>query len=109
MAEIKEKISKDDVLEYMKTIKEELVSDGIAVLALFGSFARDEVDLYSDIDIAIKLEDDYLAKRDSWDYFDLTRKIKHLISQKFHVGCDVFDLDSDSFIKKSVMKDLIYV
>lgn len=109
MADITKKIDRSDVLEYIKEIKDELVKDGIYKIALFGSYARNEVDIYSDIDIAIKLQSDYLEKRNSWDYFDLIAKIKTLITQKFHVGCDIFDLDSDSFIKKSVMKDLIYV
>ena len=55
MTEATKKISRDDVLKYLKDIKDELVEDGVYKIALFGSFARDEVDVYSDIDIAIKL------------------------------------------------------
>ena len=109
MVHISEQISKNDILNYLHAIKDELHKEGIDKMALFGSFARDEVDMYSDIDIAIQLQSAYLDTRSSWDYFDLMAKIKGMISKKFQVNCDIFDLDSDSFIKESVMKDLIYV
>ena len=109
MVNTAEKINKTDILNYIKEIKDDLVDDGISKIALFGSFARNEVDLYSDIDIAIQLKSNYLESRSSWDYFDLIAKIKSMVSQKFHIGCDIFDLDSDSFIKQSVMEDIIYV
>jgi predicted nucleotidyltransferase len=109
MVNTTEKINKTDILGYLKEIKGELVEQGIKEIALFGSFARDRVDMYSDIDIAIQIQSDYLKTRSSWDYFDLIAKIKSLISQKFHITCDIFDLDSNSFMKESVMKDLIYV
>jgi predicted nucleotidyltransferase len=102
-------LTKGDILNYLKEIRYELAKDGIDKIALFGSFAKDEVDIYSDIDIAIKLRSDYLENRSSWDYFDLIGKIKGLVSKKFHVSCDIFDLDSDSPLKEGIVKELIYV
>lgn len=101
--------NRENILSYLKEIKSELFRDGIVSVALFGSFARDEQSVYSDIDIAIQKESDYLRKRTAYTYFNEVEKIKTMIEQKFHRNSDVFDLDSDSSMKKNIKKDLLYV
>jgi len=103
------KATKTNILKYLLEIKSELTKNGIFEIGLFGSFSRDEATVYSDIDIAIKKEQNYLKKRTSYEYFDELQKIKTLIRKKFHRNIDIFDLDSDSSMKKTIIKDLIYV
>ncbi len=103
------RVDKSNIISFLREIKEELVNDGISTVGLFGSFARDEANVYSDIDIAIKKERNYLKKRTAYDYFDEVSKIKNLIRKKFHRNSDVFDLDSNSNMRDEIMKDLIYV
>jgi len=100
---------KVSIVNYLREIKTELLQDGIAKIALFGSFARDEAGVYSDIDIAIQKEKNYLQTRTAYDYFNEISKIKKLLRNKFHRNSDVFDLDSNSSMKTSILKDLIYV
>ena len=101
--------TKLSILEYLKEIKSELQADGISKIALFGSFSRNEQNSYSDIDIAIQKESNYLLHRSAYDYFDEINKIKTLIRQKFHRNSDVFDLESNSSMKNTILKDIIYV
>jgi predicted nucleotidyltransferase len=101
--------TKENILQYLKEIKEDLADDGIISLALFGSFARDEQSVYSDIDIAIRKEKNYLQKRDAYSYFNEIDKIKQMIKSKFHRNSDIFDLDSNSSITQNIQRDLLYV
>jgi len=101
--------TKDNILAYLKEIKSDLKEDGIVSLALFGSFSRDEQNIYSDIDIAIAKDKDYLNSYSSYNYFDEVAKIKMLIKNKFHRNSDIFDLDSNSQMKSFIKKDLLYV
>jgi len=103
------KPSKLSIVNYLQEIKGDLLIDGISKIALFGSFARDEATVYSDIDIAIEKEKNYLSTRSAYDYFNEVSKIKNLIRKKFHRNSDIFDLDSNSSMKNSITKDLIYV
>lgn len=103
------KPTKEHILDYLHEIKHELHSDGIVQLGLFGSYARGENTLYSDIDIAIQKEDGYLSHRSAYDYFEEIAKIKQRIFKRFHRSSDIFDLDSTSSMKESIMKDIIYV
>ena len=103
------KIDKSNIIIFLNEIKAELLDDGIIKLGLFGSFARDEANVYSDIDIAIQKENNYLSHRTAYDYFNEVSKIKNLIKKKFHRNIDIFDLDSNSSMRDEIMKDLIYV
>jgi len=101
--------SKQNIIEYLHTIKPQLQSSGIKSLALFGSFAKDTPNVYSDIDIAIAKKDDFLEHNTSYDYFNILSNIKTKIKNQFHRNIDIFDLDSNSSLKASISKDLIYV
>ena len=102
-------MQKEDILKYLSDIKSELIASGIEKIGLFGSFATNKADLYSDIDIAIKIKKNYLKEHDAWDYFNLIEEIQTKLLQKFSRKVDVFDLDSSTDIKKSIFKEVIYV
>lgn len=101
--------TKENILDYLKELQSELKSDGIVDLALFGSYAKGNAGVYSDIDIAFR-KDAHFAKTDiSARYFDLIGKLKEKMGKKFHKNIDVFDLDSQSPFKKTIEEELIYV
>ena len=98
-----------DVLTFLTTIKPQLQKDGIEQVGLFGSYARNSATLCSDIDIAIKLNKNYLDKNDVWNYFNEINKIKEMVYDKFQIKSDVFDLDSASSLKDKIRKEVLYV
>ncbi len=101
--------TKDNIINYLKELKPELLKEGIISLALFGSFATNKQGVYSDIDIAIAKEKDFLVNNTSYSYFDTISKIKEKIRYKFHRNIDIFDLDSNSSLLDTIKKDLVYV
>ena len=98
-----------DVLTFLTTIKPQLQKDGIEQVGLFGSYAKNNATLTSDIDIAIKLNKNYLDKNDVWNYFNEINKIKEMVYNKFQIKSDVFDLDSASSLKDKIRKEVLYV
>ena len=70
------KPTKEHILDYLNELKHERHRDGIVQLGLFGSYACGENTLYSDIDIAIKKEENYLQHRNANTYFEEVAKIK---------------------------------
>ena len=103
------KTTKESILHYLKELKPELEEYGIEKIALFGSFATDQQNVYSDIDIAIRKKTDFLKDHTAYDYFNIISKIKQNILLKLHRNSDVFDLDSDSTFSESIKKEMIYV
>ncbi len=102
-------VTKEKILAFLRDIKPSLELEGVEKLGLYGSYAKEKADVFSDIDIVIKLKKTYLSKHDAWDYFNLVRQIKSKISEKFSRKCDVLDLDSDSFIIKTIQNEIMYV
>jgi hypothetical protein len=98
-----------DVLTFLTNIKDELQKDGIEKIGLFGSYAKNNATLTSDIDIAIQLNKNYLEKNDVWNYFNEINKIKTMVYNKFQIKSDVFDLDSSSVFKDKIEKEVLYV
>jgi uncharacterized protein len=98
-----------DVLTFLTTIKPQLQENGIEKVGLFGSYARNSATLTSDIDIAIKLNKNYLDKNDVWNYFNEINKIKEMVYDKFQIKSDVFDLESSSSLKDKIEKEVLYV
>ncbi len=98
-----------DILTFLTNIKSQLQKDGIEQVGLFGSYARNSATLCSDIDIAIKLNKNYLDKNDEWNYFNEINKIKEMVYNKFQIKSDVFDLDSSSSLKNKIEKEVLYV
>jgi len=103
------KTTKEAILRYLKEIKPELEAYGIEKIALFGSFATGQQNVYSDIDIAIKKKSDFLQHHAAYDYFNIVAQIKNKILKTLHRNSDIFDLDSDSTFAQSIKKEMIYV
>ncbi|MDY0322273.1 MAG: nucleotidyltransferase domain-containing protein [Arcobacteraceae bacterium] len=101
--------TKESILSYLKDLKTELHGSGIQSIALFGSFAKGTQNVYSDIDIAISKQQDFLSHKSSYEYFETISKIKNSLKQKFHRNIDVLDLDSQTPFKQTITKELIYV
>ena len=76
-------------------------------MLIFGIGFGDNVE--SDIDIAIKLNKNYLDKNDVWNYFNEINKIKEMLYNKFQIKSDVFDLDSTFSLKDKIEKEVLYV
>jgi hypothetical protein len=101
--------NKNNIFNYLKELKPLLTQKQIDVVGFFGSFARDEDNIYSDIDVAIKKDENYLKERSAYDYFNDVDILKNLIIKKFNRNVDIFDLDSSSTMKNDILKDLIHV
>lgn len=97
------------ILDYLKELKANPSNRIFEQIGLFGSYAKNSADEFSDIDIAVKVNQEYLRTHDVWEYFDAIRSIKEGILHKFHLKSDIFDLDSVSPLKEQIMKDVIYV
>jgi predicted nucleotidyltransferase len=88
----------NEILYKLKELKKEL---NIDKMAIFGSYARDEENSNSDIDLVI------FSKNKN--YFKLI-EIENYISKKLNTKIDLGYYDSlKPFIKDSIKKDLIYV
>ncbi len=102
-----EKLDRNSILAYLKSIKPDLKKKGIVTIALFGSYAKGDTSVYSDIDIAIKKEREFLKRFSPYDYFSTLNALRNDLVGHFHRPIEIFDLDSASPIKNIIEKEMI--
>ena len=94
-------LSKDEIIGFLKKNKPKLKKEfGVVKIALFGSYARGEQKVSSDIDILIELKSHDFRKR---------MKVKHFLEDSFGKKIDIGYFDSlRPGIRRFVEEDLIY-
>jgi len=97
------KMTKEDILEYLRINKSEFQNKfGVIKIGLFGSFARDEQNENSDIDLAIELEKD---KKNLKNFFAFKRELEKRFNKKVDIG---IENTLKPIVKEYVKKEIIY-
>jgi len=107
--QLKNRLDKKDILDYITEIKPVFLQKGIRIVGLFGSFAKEDDNIYSDIDIAIKKNKNAFKNSNVYEYFEIINEVRSSIQKKFGRNVDIFDMDSISPFKESISKELINV
>jgi predicted nucleotidyltransferase len=99
-------MTKNEILSKLKELKPTYEKEGLILLGLFGSYAKDSQTKFSDIDIAYKLDYDKFSSKYKDGFSKLLRidDIKKELQNTFKAP---IDLVPDS--NKSILKDLINV
>jgi len=102
-------VSVDEIFDILKEFKDSSKNRFFSKIGIFGSFARGDDDIYSDVDIVVKVDEDALNKYDVWEYFETIRELKKIILDRLNLNSDIFDIESSSSILDSVKRDVVYV
>lgn len=99
-------MKKEEILNKLKELKPIYQQEGLEIVGLFGSYAKDNETQYSDIDIAYKLNYEEFSKKYVGGFSKLLRidSIKNELKSIFKKEID-FVPDSN----KKILKDIIYV
>ena len=97
---------KSEILDQLKKLKPKYQKEGLILLGLFGSYAKDTQTQHSDIDIAYKLDYDKFSQKYVGGFSKLLR-IDDIKKELQNVFKKPIDLVPDS--NKTIIKDLIYV
>jgi predicted nucleotidyltransferase len=99
-------MKKEEILNKLKELKPIYQKEGLEIVGVFGSYAKETNTKYSDIDIAYKLDYEKFSQKYTCGFSKLLRidSIKDELKSIFKQEVD-FVPDSN----KKIMKDLIYV
>ena len=97
---------KNSILSTLKQLKPIYAKEGLVLLGLFGSYAKDTQTKFSDIDIAYKIDYDKFSSKYKDGFSKILRidEIKKELQDAFHTRVDLVP-DSN----KSILKELINV
>jgi len=98
-------MKKQDILSYLRSNQEYYNNKfGVHFIGLFGSFARDEANNNSDIDILYKIKKD--KKLSMFKYLELNKQLEEFFHKKIDL---VRDEKLKPQIKNYIQKDIAYV
>ncbi len=103
---LKDELSKEEILKILKEIKSIYLKEGIEILGLFGSYARNEQNYFSDIDIAYKINHKVLSNYCDNGFAKLIRlnEIKEELEKIFKKKIDFV-----SNKNQKILEGIIYV
>ena len=98
-------MQKQDILNYLKSNQEYYYNQfGVEFIGLFGSFARDEANENSDIDILYKIKEN--EKLSIFSYLKLNKQLEDFFHKKIDL---VRDEALKPQVKNYIKRDLNYV
>ncbi len=101
---------KEPILLYLKELKPKLEKEGITEIGLFGSFAKDEATIYSDIDIFIKTTNEFRKKHLGFAGFGFLEDLRQDIARHFDKEVDLCNIAGFNDERKAkFLKGAIYV
>lgn len=97
---------KREILLKLKELKPAYEKEGLILLGLFGSYAKETQTKFSDIDVAYKLDYDKFSLKYKGGFAKLLRidDIKKELQSIFHKPIDLVPNSN-----KAILKDIIYV
>ncbi len=97
-------MTKSDIIQYLKAHKAEFSQKyGIISIGLFGSYARGDNHLKSDIDLAITIKEDYKTLS---NYMSLKRILEKAFQTKVDLGIE----DTiKQIVRDKILNEIIYV
>lgn len=101
---------KEPILRYLKELKPKLEKEGITEIGLFGSFAKEEATIYSDIDIFVKTTDKFRKKHLGFKGFSFLEDLRQDIAKHFNKEVDLCNIAGFNDERKAkFLKGAIYV
>ena len=99
-------LSKNEILSKLKQVKPLYENEGLILLGLFGSYAKDTQNSFSDIDVVYELDYDKFSQKYVGGFAKLLRidDIKQELQTIFKKQIDLVPSAN-----KKIMKDIIYV
>lgn len=83
---------KEPILLYLKELKPKLAKEGITEIGLFGSFAKEEATIYSDIDVFVKTTDEFCNKYIGFAALGFLEDLRQDIAKRFNKEVDLCDM-----------------
>jgi len=99
------------ILKELKKLKDIYKDNGFLIVGVFGSYARDEENKNSDIDILYKLDKKFIEKYGGWGSIMQLDKIKEHIKYTLNINkVDLATSDTQNKTLQNILKnELVYV
>jgi len=103
-------LNKKEIIKKLREIKINHQAEGFIILGVFGSYARNDENVDSDIDILYELTDDFYKKYPGWDMIPILDTIEKECESQLGKKIDLANKNAlNSVGKKYILPEVIYV
>lgn len=103
-------MKKETILNDLHNFNETHKGEGFKFISLFGSYARDTEDIFSDIDLSYEIDHDLFFKDDAFAKLSRIEDIKKELEKKFHKRVDLIPSNTKNIqIQNSLKKEQIII
>jgi uncharacterized protein len=91
-------------------VKNRYLDEGFILLGIFGSYARDEQVIGSDLDLLYELNDKFYSTYIGWEACYRLQNIKSELESEFGMNVDLANKNAlNSVGIKNILRDILYV
>ncbi len=101
-----------EIIKKLKEVKNKYQKEGFYIVGIFGSTARDEDDIFSDIDIAYKIDHKQFSKKhqDGFSKIIKIENIKNELQSLLKKNVDLVSLNStNKTFLNEIQKEMIHI
>ena len=103
-------MNKEIIISDIQKLNKKYGEDGFKIVSLFGSYARDTYDQYSDIDLTYKIDHDKFFKDDAFAKLARIEEIKKELEHRFHKKVDLIPANTTNYLlKENLQKEQTYI
>ncbi len=103
-------MNKETIIKDIRKLNHKYEEQGFKIVSLFGSYARDSYDIYSDIDLTYKINHDKFFKDDAFAKLEKIEEIKEELEHLFHKKVDLIPANTTNYLlQDTLQKEQAYV
>jgi len=103
-------MNKNIIIQDLSHLNHKYSKIGFQFISLFGSYANDTADKYSDIDLTYKINHNLFYKDDAFAKLQKIEDIKNELEKQFHKKIDLIPSNSKNiFIQENLLKEQIFI
>lgn len=103
-------MNKETIISDIQQLNKKYREDGFKIVSLFGSYARDSYDEYSDIDLTYKIDHNKFFKDDAFAKLAKIEEIKNELEHRFHKKIDLIPANTTNYLlQESLQKEQAYI
>jgi len=98
------------IVEDLQNFNHQYEPNGFKIVSLFGSYARETNDFFSDIDLTYSVDSEIFYKNNAFEALSKLEKIKKELEGKFHKKIDLIPSNTKNYlIKQQLQKEQIFI
>ncbi len=103
-------MNKETIIRDIRHFNERYKEIGFEFVSLFGSYARDSYDVFSDVDLTYKIDHNIFYKDDAFAKLAKIDEIKEELEHMFHKKVDLIPANTKNYLlQDSLEKEQIFI